>query len=177
MSTHTKGHSVNDSFPSPTGSSTSSRASEEPLLPWAVGMVMAMTPCAQRDAQRILAAAAEAAHTTPSGLAAAMVAGSRGAAVPTHLRRALRRAMEVARTPPLSPGDRPRGVALTPSHSRTEKALSELRTYQAVLAAAPSNTDARRMLDDAAYTLCVLLGKTTLHDAVLSAEQRLAAPA
>ncbi|MFZ3467795.1 DUF5133 domain-containing protein [Streptomyces sp. 4.24] len=32
-------------------------------------------------------------------------------------------------------------------------------------------------MDDAAYTLCVLMGRPTAHDAVLAAEELLASPA
>ncbi|MEU8677953.1 DUF5133 domain-containing protein [Streptomyces sp. NPDC048560] len=131
-----------------------------------------MTPCSRRDAKRILAGAAEAAHVTPAAMAATMVAGSRGVPVPAHVERALRKAMETARTPAPPPVTL-RGVALMPSRSRTEQVLSEFRKRQALLAAAPSDRSARQGLDDAAYTLCVLLGRTTVHDAVDAAEQRL----
>ncbi|GFN00930.1 hypothetical protein Sfulv_57400 [Streptomyces fulvorobeus] len=135
---------------------------------------MAMTPCARRDAKRVLAVAAETAHLTPAAMAAAMVAGSRGAPVPAHVERALRGAMEAARTPAL-PSDAVRGVALLPSRARTEQVLTEFRKRQALLAAAPSDRSARQALDDAAYTLCVLLGRTTVRDAVDAAELHLAA--
>ncbi|MFC9247707.1 DUF5133 domain-containing protein [Streptomyces sp. NPDC057136] len=133
-----------------------------------------MTPCSRRDAKRVLAMAAETAHLTPAAMAAAMVAGSRGVPIPAHVERALRGAMETARTP-APPPEAVRGVALLPSRPRTEQVLSEFRKRQALLAASPSDRSARQALDDAAYTLCVLLGRTTVHDAVDAAEQHLAA--
>jgi len=137
-------------------------------------MIMAMTPCSRRDAKRVLAVAAEAAHLTPAAMATMMVAGSHGVPVPTHVERALRAAMETARTP-APPSHAPRGVALLPSRPRTDQVLREFRRCQALLAASPSERSARQALDDAAYTLCVLLGRTTVHDAVDAAEQHLAA--
>ncbi|QNE79008.1 DUF5133 domain-containing protein [Streptomyces finlayi] len=84
--------------------------------------------------------------------------------------------MEAARTP-APPSGTLRGVALLPSRPRTEQVLAEFRKCQALLAAAPSDRSARQALDDAAYTLCVLLGRTTVHEAVDAAEQHLAASA
>ncbi|MFE2018928.1 DUF5133 domain-containing protein [Streptomyces sp. NPDC059499] len=110
---------------------------------------------------------------TALGMADAMVAGTRGVPVPVHIERALRRAMELARRPPASPSTGVNGLTLLPSRSRTGLALTEFRTCQARLAASPSDADLRQALDDAAYTLCVLMGRRTVHDAVLGAEQHL----
>lgn len=143
---------------------------DEPRAAWAVGMVMAVTPCSARDARRVLDAAAKAAGIAPAEVAAAMAAGARGVAMPARVERALHRAVAAARAV------QPVGacVGLMPSRSRTEKVLAEFRDCQARLTAAPSDLRARQALDDAAYTLCVLLGRTGVHDAVLAAEQRLA---
>lgn len=181
MSTYAEQRSESGATPSPSATDpvhpVRNPLVADPAMPWAVGMIMAMTPCSRRDAKRILAGAAESAHISPAVLAAAMVAGSQGVPVPAHVERALRRAVEAARTPSPRPADLVRGVALVPSRSRTEQVLSEFRRCQTVLAAAPSDRSARQALDDAAYTLCVLLGRTTVHDAVDAAEQHLAASA
>ncbi|MEU9094944.1 DUF5133 domain-containing protein [Streptomyces sp. NPDC048428] len=134
---------------------------------------MAATPCSALQAAQILATAAEGAHVTPGQAAAAMIAGSRGATVPTHLERSLRRAIGNARTPSLAAAR----VALLPSRRRTEEVLAEFRRCRSRLAASPPDEAARRAVDDAAYTLCVMLGRTSVHDAVLAAEQHLASPA
>ncbi|MFF3861313.1 DUF5133 domain-containing protein [Streptomyces sp. NPDC002209] len=131
---------------------------------------MAATPCTARDARRILEVAADLAHTTPDALATAMVAGTRGTPVPVHVERALHRAMDAGRIP--VPSVR-RGSVLTPARARAEEVLTRLRGCQARLAAAPDDPAALRAMDDAGYTLCVLMGRATVHEAVLAAEARL----
>lgn len=142
---------------------------DEPRAAWAVGTVMAVTPCSARDARWVLGVAAKAAGVTPAEVAAAMAAGSRGTAMPAVVERALHRAVATART--VSP--RSACIGLMPSRARTEEVLAEFRACQSRLTAAPSDMRARQALDDAAYTLCVLLGRTGVHDAVLAAEQHL----
>ncbi|MFE2323821.1 DUF5133 domain-containing protein [Streptomyces sp. NPDC059385] len=131
---------------------------------------MAATPCTARDAHRILEAAAHLACTTPDALAATMVAGARGTPVPVHVERALHRAMDAGRTPVPSVGP---GRVLTPARSRTQEVLTRLRGCQARLAAAPDDPAALRAMDDAGYTLCVLMGRATVHEAIRAAEARL----
>ncbi len=142
---------------------------DEPRAAWAVGTVMAVTPCSARDARRVLGAAAKAAGITSAEVAAAMAAHSRGVAMPARVERALFRAVATARS--VSP--REACVGLMPSRARTAEVLAEFRGCQSRLTAAPSDMRARQALDDAAYTLCVLLGRTSVHDAVLAAEQHL----
>ncbi|MGW0749168.1 DUF5133 domain-containing protein [Streptomyces sp. NPDC002587] len=144
------------------------------MTAWAVGMLMATTPCTARDARHILAAAADLAHTTPDALAAVLVAGARGTPVPVHFERAVRRAMEAARTPAPPAGRR---IGLTPSRTRTEEVLTRLRGCQAGLAATPGDPVALWAMDDAAYTLCVLMGRASVHEAVLAAEALIGLPA
>lgn len=146
---------------------------DEPRAAWAVGTVMAVTPCSARDARRVLGAAAKAAGITSAEVAAAMAAQSRGIAMPARVERALHRAVATART--VSP--RAAYIGLMPSHARTAEVLAEFRGCRSRLTAAPSDMRARQALDDAAYTLCVLLGRTGVHDAVLAAEQHITTPA
>ncbi len=87
-----------------------------------------------------------------------------------HIERALHRAMDAGRSPAPSVG---RGSVLTPARTRTEEVLTRLRGCQARLAAAPEDPVALRAMDDAGYTLCVLMGRATVHEAVLAAEARL----
>lgn len=139
----------------------------------AVGMVMAVTPCPAREALRILEAAADLAHVTVEFLAAVMTARTADAPLPVHLDRAVRHAIEAARTP--APPTAARPAALTPSPTRTEEVLTRLRGCQARLAAQPGDPGAVRAMDDAAYVLCVLMGRPVTHEAVLAAEEQLAA--
>lgn len=143
---------------------------DEPRAAWAVGTVMAAIPCSARDAGRVLGAAAKAAGVTSAEVAAAMAADSRGIAMPARVERALHRAVGAARA--VQP--RATHIGLMPSRARTAEVLAEFRGCQARLTDAPSDMRARQALDDAAYTLCVLLGRTGVHDAVLAAEQHLA---
>lgn len=145
---------------------------QPPSVAWAVGMVMAVTPCPARDAGRILRAAADLALTTVEDLAAAMTTATSGVPLPTHWERSLRAAIETARTPAPSAGVRP--ACLMPSAARTKEVLTRLRGCQARLAASPSDPGAVRALDDAVYTLCVLMGRAVTHEAVLAAEEHLA---
>ncbi|MFF1411269.1 DUF5133 domain-containing protein [Streptomyces sp. NPDC058289] len=131
-----------------------------------------MTPCPAREAERILRAAADLALTTVEDLAAAMTTATAEVPLPVHLERSLRTAIGAARTPAPSSAVRP--VCLMPSTARTEEVLTRLRRCQARLAAAPGDPDAVRALDDAAYTLCVLMGRPVTHEAVLAAEEHLA---
>lgn len=119
----------------------------------------------------MLAAAAGAAHLTVEELASAMAAGARGAVVPRRVERALRRAVAAARTAgPCSAAARP----LVPSRARTEEALGRFRASRARLRAAPADAEARQAMDDATYTLCVLMGRPTPYEALRAAELRLA---
>lgn len=139
---------------------------------WAVGMLMATTPCSARDAQRILATAADLADVAPQDLAAALTATSYGTELPARLERAVRRAVETARTRGRAAG--PRGAVMAPNPARTEEVLTRLRGCQARLAASPQDPAAIRAMDDTAYTLCVLMGRPSAHEAISAAEEQLA---
>lgn len=145
-----------------------------PTTASAVGMLMATTPCSVRDAEQILAAAADLADVNVLDLAAAMTAGPGVGPVPVRLERALRQAVRAARTPTRT-GTPPTGIQ--PNRERAEEVLSRLRGCQARLLATPADPGALRAMDDAAYTLCVLMGRPTAHGAVLAAEALLAEPA
>ncbi|MFD6229205.1 DUF5133 domain-containing protein [Streptomyces sp. NPDC060232] len=141
-------------------------------------MVMATAPCGTREARLVLAAAAERAQVPVADFAAAVVAGAHGEPVPARWDRALRRAVEALLCPrPGQEGGRGvRGVGLLPSRARTGEVLARFRVSRERLAAAPGDGTARRAMDDVAYTLCVLMGRSTVHEAVLAAELHLAGP-
>ncbi|AZM87382.1 DUF5133 domain-containing protein [Streptomyces sp. W1SF4] len=144
---------------------------QAPTELWALGLVMAATPCSAREAKQILLTAAERARITAAQAAEAMVAGSLGLPVPGRVQRALHRAVQAARTP--LPRGAFQGVGILPSRLRTEEVLTRLRGCQARLAAAPTDPGTLRAMDDVAYTLCVLMGRPTTHEAVLAAERHL----
>ncbi|MFJ6793563.1 DUF5133 domain-containing protein [Streptomyces sp. NPDC091268] len=145
-----------------------------PATARAVGVLMAAVPCSAQDARRILATAADTAHVTVEDLASAVAtAPPPGARVPASIERALRHAVEAARTP--VPGRAPRGAPPAPNLARTEEVLTRLRGCRARLAAAPGDPGALRAMDDAAHTLCVLMGRPGLLAALTAAEAHLAA--
>ncbi|MCY0922114.1 MULTISPECIES: DUF5133 domain-containing protein [unclassified Streptomyces] len=144
----------------------------EPSTPRAVGMLMARVPCSARDARRILAAAADLAGLPVDDLALAITTTPAGSLLPTRLERALRHAIEAAHTPS-EPGSQA-DPALVPNAARTEEALTRLRGCQARLATTPDDPAAMRAMDDAAYTLCILMGRATTHEAIAAAETQLA---
>ncbi|MEW1632860.1 DUF5133 domain-containing protein [Streptomyces sp. NPDC093801] len=148
---------------------------EGPTHTWAVGLLMAAAPCSVREAKQILLGAAELARVTAVEVAAAMVAGTLGMPMPVRIERALRRSLEAARGP-VRPGT-VQAVGILPSRLRTEEVLSRLRGCQARLAAAPTDPGTLRAMDDVAYTLCVLMGRPSTHQAVLAAEEHLSAAA
>ncbi|MFJ6793225.1 DUF5133 domain-containing protein [Streptomyces sp. NPDC091268] len=142
----------------------------EPVVPRAVGMIMATTPCPADEAERILAAAAAQAGVGTGELAAAMVAESRGTPLPAHVDRALSRAARAACTRPRAPGAGP-GTPLLPSRAEVERALGRFFDARVRLLASPADEAARLALEDAVFTLCVLMAEPTAHAAVIAAVQ------
>ncbi|MFD9454007.1 DUF5133 domain-containing protein [Streptomyces sp. NPDC059985] len=134
---------------------------------------MASTPCTARHARLILATAADLAQVSVTDLAGAMAAAPADgpAPAPGRVVRALHRAVEAARSPSTSP---PPSSGPPPSRTRTEEVLSRLRGCQARLTNTPHDPGAVRAMDDAAHTLCVLMGRPSAHEAVLAAERHLA---
>lgn len=65
-------------------------------------------------------------------------------------------------------------VGILPARTRVEEALTRLRGCRGRLAVAPEDPAALRAMDDAAYALCVLMGRPTVHEDVLAAEAHLA---
>ncbi|MFZ3467794.1 hypothetical protein ACODT3_38420 [Streptomyces sp. 4.24] len=98
-----------------------------PTAASAVGMLMATTPCSVRDAEKILAAAADLADVNVLDVAAAMAAGPGGTPLPALLERALRHAVTAARTPSRAAEAR---TGVLPSRTRAEEVLSRLRGWR-----------------------------------------------
>ncbi|WP_405828068.1 MULTISPECIES: DUF5133 domain-containing protein [unclassified Streptomyces] len=134
---------------------------------------MAMTPCSARDARVVLASAAAAVHVTATELAAAIVAAPQGVALPAPVERALRHAVESARSPVCPAPAAAAPAAMLANRALTEKVLARFRACRARLGAEPESEDARREMDDVTYTLCVLMGRLRAHDAVTAAQDRL----
>ncbi|MGW6395084.1 DUF5133 domain-containing protein [Streptomyces sp. NPDC055103] len=60
-----------------------------------------------------------------------------------------------------------------PKRGSTANALRQFQECQGRLRQAPGDVAAHRAMDDIAYTLCVLMARRTLHEAVTAAEQHL----
>ncbi|MBW5482380.1 DUF5133 domain-containing protein [Streptomyces bambusae] len=160
---------------------------------------MALTPASARTARRVLATTAAATGLSVAEVARVLVTRVPGVPVTGPLGRALRHAVQLARTAPAGaaapsrlpvpggfraflgggddaeegPGPAPR---LAPDRRYTARVLARYLACDAAARAAPADGDARRDLDDAAYTLCVLMAGRTPQEAVRAARAYLAGP-
>ncbi|MEW1658067.1 MULTISPECIES: DUF5133 domain-containing protein [unclassified Streptomyces] len=64
---------------------------------------------------------------------------------------------------------------LLPDKSVLASLLRRYRVWERVVLADPHDPAARSQLEDLAYTLCVLMGRRTVHEAIVEAERYLAA--
>ncbi|WP_381792328.1 DUF5133 domain-containing protein [Streptomyces niveus] len=62
---------------------------------------------------------------------------------------------------------------LLPDKARLAQLLRRYRIWEQLVLQEPHNSVRRRRLDDAAYTLCVLMGHRTAHEAIRAAESYL----
>ncbi|MGW9069131.1 DUF5133 domain-containing protein [Streptomyces yangpuensis] len=143
-------------------------------LATATGMVMALVPCTAESARRVLGDAARAAGVTLRLMARTVVATRAcPAEADPDCERALRTAIGHARTPQ-SPSPPAAGTVL-PAPEVLRRHLEHLRAVRRRTLAAPDDPALRAALEDAAYTLCVLMGQRHAHGALLAAEERVAA--
>lgn len=145
-------------------------ATARAVLGRATGVVMSLVPCTAETARRIILGAAQAAGVTLEVMA------STGAAMQTvvgevdpALEQSLRTVIGYAQVPPTP---LPAGTAaLLPSPFVLRGHLSHLRAVRRRTLTAPDDPAQRAALDDAVYTLCVLMGQRSAHGALLAAEQ------
>ncbi|MFD6227652.1 DUF5133 domain-containing protein [Streptomyces sp. NPDC060232] len=143
-------------------------------LAGATGMVMALVPCTAESARRVLGDAARAAGVTLQLMARTVIATRACPGdVDPDCERALRAEIGHARCPqspsPPTPG------TLLPSPDVLRRHLNHLRAMRRRTLAAPHDPALRAALEDAAYTLCVLMGQRGAHSALMAAEERVAA--
>lgn len=141
----------------------------------ATGTVMALVPCTAETARRILAQAARTAGVTPQRMAqtAAALRGPRDDGADPALEHALRAVIGHAQTPPTPITAATAGLLPPPVALRRH--LNHLRAARRRTLAAPEDPALRTELEDAAYTLCVLMGQRSAHGALLAAEEVVAA--
>ncbi|MFG2989635.1 DUF5133 domain-containing protein [Streptomyces sp. NPDC048257] len=157
--------------PAPTGTGADPMAAQA-AVGRATGVLMALVPCTADTARRIIVDTAQAAATTPQTMADAVVAMFTDRYVVPSLERALHTAIARAQTPPAPvAGTSPR---LLPNTFALRRHLNHLRAARRRALSSPDDPGARRDLDDAAYTLCVLMGQRGTHAALLAAEAYLA---
>lgn len=140
----------------------------------ALGVLMALVPCDSRTARRILTDAATTLDVTVEEIAGAAAALLRGdtppqpptAVVESAVRVAIDRSLTVAGTT---------SSPLLPNPRVLREHLARFRDLRRHTFSAPDDPALRACYDDAAYTLCVLLGRRHLHQALTAAEQLIAA--
>ncbi|MFJ3203152.1 DUF5133 domain-containing protein [Streptomyces sp. NPDC086989] len=134
----------------------------------AVTVLMAVVPCGAEAARRILAAAARSADAGPRETAEAVLALADGGTPRGPLRRALAEAMDEARSagaPVTQPYTR-----LLPDPQAIATLLKRHRGLRRRALDAPHDLAVRSELDDATYTLCILMGQRNAYTALRSAE-------
>ncbi|WP_329315865.1 DUF5133 domain-containing protein [Streptomyces sp. NBC_01278] len=134
----------------------------------AVTVLMAMVPCGADTARQILAATARAADAGPRETAEAVLALAGGGTPQTPLRQALADAMDEARSA-TAPVTQPY-TRLLPDPQAIGALLKRHRGLRSRALAAPHDLAVRNELDDATYTLCILMGQRNAHTALRSAE-------
>ncbi|MER5727274.1 DUF5133 domain-containing protein [Streptomyces sp. NPDC002138] len=136
----------------------------------ATGVLMALVPCTTAKARRILTDAAQSAGAAAHQMAEAVFALRTGDPVYPAVDEALRRAIAHAQTPPAPVA----GSWLPPKPEALRRHVNHLRSARRRALAAPDDVGVRSELEDAAYTLCVLMGQRSTHGALLAAEELIA---
>ncbi|GHE72438.1 DUF5133 domain-containing protein [Streptomyces vinaceus] len=134
----------------------------------AVTVLMAVVPCGAETARRILADAARTAGAGRRETAEAVLVRESGGKPPAQLGKALAEALDEARcaTEPLThPYTR-----LLPDPRTIAGLLKRHRALRRRALAAPGDTAVRDELDDATYTLCILMGRRNAYAALRAAE-------
>ncbi|MFE2548045.1 DUF5133 domain-containing protein [Streptomyces sp. NPDC059355] len=134
----------------------------------AVTVLMAVVPCGADTARQILGDAARAAGAALHEMAGAVLVLGGGGKPAAPLGRALADAMDEARCaaePVAQPYTR-----LLPDPRAIGELLKRHRGLRRRALATPDDPAVRDELDDATYTLCILMGRRNAHTALRSAE-------
>ncbi|WP_419248251.1 DUF5133 domain-containing protein [Streptomyces virginiae] len=124
-------------------------------------ILMALVPCTAATSRRIVADAARSAGVGPDEVAAAVLAMRVGEPVAPAVDEALRRVLADARTLP-TPAT---SSWLPPRPDVLRRHVNHLRAARRRAVAAPDDTGVRGELEDAAYTLCILMEQRSAHAA------------
>ncbi|MEV0414136.1 DUF5133 domain-containing protein [Streptomyces sp. NPDC050448] len=134
----------------------------------AVTVLMAVVPCGADTARQILADTARATRVTPLETAEAVLTLGGCRELPAPLGKALKAAMDAARSA-TAPVTQPY-TRLLPDPQAIGELLKRHRGLRRRALAAPHELDVRNELDDATYTLCILMGQRNAYIALRSAE-------
>lgn len=135
----------------------------------AVGVVMSVVPCGIGTARHVLAQTGLATHGDTRLAAEAVLALIRGRDPQDPVQQALRTAVVAART---APGPEVRRIH--PDSDVLRAHLARFGRLRHLALTSPSDPVVQARLDDAAYTLCVLVGSRTPHAALRAAREFLA---
>lgn len=147
--------------------------SQHPTAEQAVTVLMAVVPCGADTARRILADTARGARVAPRETAEAVLALGGGRELPTLLGTALKKAVDKARS--VTEAVKQPYTRLLPDPQAIGELLKRHRSLRRRALAAPHDPVVRNDLDDATYTLCILMGQRNAHTALRSAELLLGA--
>ncbi|MFD3540076.1 DUF5133 domain-containing protein [Streptomyces sp. NPDC058662] len=135
----------------------------------AIGTVMALVPCGTKTARHVLARTARTTGGDTCRAAEAVLDLIHGRDPEDPAQQALRTAISAARTLPGPPLPR-----LRPDGGVLRAHLARLRTLRRHALTAPADPAVQARLDDAAHSLCALVGSRTPHAALQNAGRILA---
>ncbi|MFF3212931.1 DUF5133 domain-containing protein [Streptomyces sp. NPDC002886] len=136
----------------------------------AAGVLMALVPCTAAKARRILAEVAMDSGTAAGEAAEAVLAAQAGEPLSPAVEDALRHVLARARTLPGPPA----GSWSPPEPEVLRRHVNRLRAVRRRVLADPGDASVRSELEEAAYTLCVVMGRRSAHGALLAAEELIA---
>lgn len=131
---------------------------------------MALVPCTAAKARRILAEVAMDSGTDVRESAEAVLAAQAGQPLAPAVEDALREVLARARTLPGPPA----ASWSPPEPEVLRRHVNQLRAVRRRALADPGDLSVRGELEEAAYTLCVVMGQRSAHGALLAAEELIA---
>ncbi|MET9857605.1 DUF5133 domain-containing protein [Streptomyces sp. NPDC006450] len=136
----------------------------------AAGVLMALVPCTSAKARRMLDEVAMGAGTDVRGAAEAVLDAQTGKPLAPAVEDVLRHVLALARNLPAPPA----GSWSPPEPDVLRQHVNHLRAVRRRAMAAPGDANVRGEMEEAAYTLCVVMGQRSAHGALLAAEELLA---
>lgn len=163
----------------PVAGSGPEAASATAAVDAATGVLMAFVPCGHDTARRILLDTARRSGVGPTVAAHAAMAlrgdgKDPGARPSPHVGEVLRSLIDETLSAPAPPSG-PGSPGLLPDPAVLRRHLHHLRTLRRRAFATPDDAALRGRLEDASYTLCVLMGRRSTHLALQAAEELLTA--